>query len=320
MPQQHIVSETQANQTLAAVVRSVTANQSWSQVKRIVEGRRVNLNSELCLDPARRVKAGDVIEILDKPQRLPGSFTQELVVRFLDAHVVVVEKPPGINTVRHPTELDWEHRRRQLSPTLEDRLNQSIATRLGLPPRNRHRLRKVHRLDKLTSGLVVFARSAVAEESLKHQFFKHTVARRYQAIVMGRPIVQTIRTWIARDRGDGRRGSSGFEGRGKLAVTHIESVEPITPQYSMVTCRLETGRTHQIRIHLAEQGTLVCGDPVYVIKPDGTRFTDVSGAPRLALHAFELGFAHPVTGEALHWTMDLPADLREFVERLKKLN
>jgi 23S rRNA pseudouridine1911/1915/1917 synthase len=318
-----LVDDELAGQTLAGIIRNQQSDLSWTQSRRLIEARRVSLNSELCLDPARRVKAGDVIEILDKPQKLPKEYTQELVVRYLDPHIVVVEKPPGINTVRHPTEREWDYRRRRLSPTLEDSLNQSIAERLGLPPRNRHRLRKVHRLDKLTSGLVVFARSAAAEQSLKHQFFKHTVARRYHAIVIGKPVVGTIRSWLVADRGDGRRGSlpsiesSPRRGVGKLAITHVESVEPITQLYSKVNCRLETGRTHQIRIHLAEQGTLVCGDPVYVVRADGSRFADESGAPRLALHAFELGLIHPVTGEALHWEMPLPTDLDQWIKSLK---
>lgn len=317
---QIVISTEQESQTLAAIVRASQPDQSWSQVKRFIASRRVNLNAELCLDPARRLKAGDVIELLDQSQKLPEAFVEELKVRYLDEHVVVVEKPPGINTVRHPSELDWDHRRRQLAPTLEDRLHKSIVARLGLPPRSPYRLRKVHRLDKLTSGLVVFARSGIAEQMLGRQFFKHTVQRRYQAIVMGKPAVQTIRSWLVSDRGDGRRGSISGEPTGrraKLAITHIESVEPINDKYSMVVCRLETGKTHQIRIHMAELGCLVCGDPVYVIRKDGSRFDDQSGAPRLALHAFELGFLHPTTGEALHWTMDLPSDLKQWVAKLR---
>lgn len=317
-PRQFIVSQEQESLTVAAIIRIMVPDHTWSQAKRLVENRRVMLNAEPCLDPARRVKVGDIVELLDRPRKLPGAFVEELVVRHLDAHVVVVEKPPGINTVRHPTELEWGYRRRKFSPTLEDRLHQAICARLGLPPRSPHRLRKVHRLDKLTSGLVVFARSALAEKELGRQFFAHTVSRRYQAVVMGRPAVQTIRTWLMRDRGDGRRGSSSVEGRGKLAVTHLEAVAPLGSKYSMVTCRLETGRTHQIRIHLSELGTPVCGDPVYVIRPDGSRFEDNSRAPRLALHAFELGFMHPATGQKLHWEMPLPADLATFVSSLTR--
>jgi len=121
---------------------------------------------------------------------------------------------------------------------------------------------------------------------------------------------------MVRDRGDGRRGSTTLPGQGKEAVTHVEVVERLHG-YTLVACRLETGRTHQIRIHLAEAGLLVCGEPVYTHQPGRPTAADASGAPRLALHAAELGFVHPVSGEELHWTMPLPPDLQAFLERLR---
>jgi 23S rRNA pseudouridine1911/1915/1917 synthase len=248
---------------------------------------------------------------------VPSAVIADLVIRHLDEHVVVVEKPPGISTTRHPAERNWTAERRALSPTLDDRLRQAIADKWRMPLRKLPPLRKVHRLDKLTSGLLVFARSAIAERELGLQFRAHTVDRCYQAIVLGHPKAQTIRSWLVRDRGDGRRGSCPVENRGKLAVTHVQSVEPLG-DYSLITCRLETGRTHQIRIHLADLGHPVCGDPVYFIRPDGKQIADASGAPRLALHAAELGFKHPVTGEVMHWAMPLPDDLFALLNRLRR--
>ena len=299
-----------ANQTLAAIVRLHRPDLSWSKVDRLIMTRHVRINGELWLDSARRLKEGDVIEIRGRPDKLPESFTEELVIRHLDHHVVVVEKPTGISTVRHPTERDWDSQRRTLVPTLDERLQKQIARRIGGTLRTLPRLRKVHRLDKLTSGLVVFARTALAEAELGKQFHSHTVDRKYFAIVSGRPTNGVIRTWLIRDRGDGRRGSGLATGMGKLAITHIIAVEPLG-DYSLVTCQLETGRTHQIRIHLAENGFPVCGDPVY------GQQGNPSGAPRLALHAAELGFAHPQSSERLHWTMPIPADLADFIERIK---
>lgn len=306
----------QAGTTLAAVLRSLLPGQSWKQVRQVVAARRVKVNSELCLDPARRLKENDAVELLGRPEKLPEAFTEDLVVRYLDGQVAVVEKPPRINTVRHPSELDWKGRRRDLSPTLEDRLQGAIADRLRTAPRKIPPLRKVHRLDKLTSGLVVFTRTAVAERELGRQFKVHSVDRQYVAVVPGRPVPGTVRTWLIANRGDGRRGSSKTEGVGKLAVTHLVNVEPLGA-YSLVTCRLETGRTHQIRIHLAELGHPVCGDPVYHLRPDGSKMPDDSGAPRLALHAELLGFDHPTTGKRLRWEMPPPADLRQFIDRLR---
>ncbi|HZT83735.1 MAG TPA: RluA family pseudouridine synthase, partial [Gemmataceae bacterium] len=177
------------------------------------------------------------------------------------------------------------------------------------------RLRVVHRLDKETSGLVVFARTVAAERGLGKQFHAHTVTRRYLAVVPGSVRPQRIATWLVRDRGDGRRGS-GPEGQGKEAITHVDVIERL-PGCTLLLCRLETGRTHQIRIHLAELGHPVCGEKVYGRGLGEGPRTDASGAPRLALHAAELGFVHPATGQEMRWAMPLPPDLEAFVARLR---
>src|SRR5262245_47892557 len=305
-----------AGQTLAALLRRHLSGHSWSQVRRLVATRRVQVNGELWLDDARRLKPGDTVTVLPQPRRPPPE--RDVValaegIRHLDEHLVVVEKPSGLNTVRHPAELDWAEERKALSPTVHDLLPEAIALRGGDDPRRR--LRIVHRLDKETSGLVVFARSVPAERGLGKQFHDHTVTRRYLAVVPGAVAPQRIATRLVRDRGDGRRGSAREPGVGKGAVTHVEVAERL-PGHTLLACRLETGRTHQIRIHLAELGHPVCGDPVYR-GPPGVPVPDGSGAPRLALHAAELGFVHPATGAALHWTMDPPPDLRRFAERLR---
>jgi 23S rRNA pseudouridine1911/1915/1917 synthase len=322
----------QAGITLAAGLRAQIPSQSWSQVRRLAAARRVRINGELCLDPARRLKEGDTVELLDRAE--PPLREQEAVlIRYLDEHVVVVEKLSGINTVRHPAERDWSARRKALSPTLEDIVPKLIARREGrvrkgpLP-----RLRVVHRLDKETSGLVVFARTVIAEAELGKQFRRHTVVRRYLAIVSGALEAQTIRSRLVRDRGDGRRGSTKVPGQGKEAATHVEVVERL-PGYTLVACRLETGRTHQIRIHLAELGHPVCGEKVYnrpLFSRDAgrsasdalrsaSRLNNVEVvAPRLALHATELGFMHPTTKQTMHWAMPLPPDLADFLGKLRR--
>jgi 23S rRNA pseudouridine1911/1915/1917 synthase len=232
--------------------------------------------------------------------------------------VVVVEKPSGVATVRHPAERAWTARRKTLHPTLEDLIPGLIARTEGRRQKGQlPRLRAVHRLDKDTSGLVVFARTVTAERELGKQFRAHTVTRRYLAVVSGYIGPVRIATRLVRDRGDGRRGSTAVPDVGKEAVTHVTVVERL-PGYTLLSCQLETGRTHQIRIHLAERGHPVCGDKVYHIKPDGSARPDLSRAPRLALHAAELGFTHPLTRDELHWSMPLPPDLREFLDRLRR--
>ena len=318
MPSQTIaVTSEHAEATVAALLRATLPDQSWNQVRRLIEIRRVKVGGEMCLDPARRLKEGDVVELLDRPLAKPRQ-QENIQIRYIDEHVVVVEKPSGLSTVRHPSEREWDRQRKELSPTLEDIVPKLIA---GLAGRSAKgplpRMRIVHRLDKETSGLVVFARTVAAEQGLGRQFKAHTVIRRYLAVVPGRVSAQRIASNLVRDRGDGRRGSTTAAHLGKEAITHI-AIEELLAGYTLVSCRLETGRTHQIRIHLSELGHPVCGEKVYHRKPNGEERPDQSGAPRLALHAVELGFEHPITGQPLHWSMPLPLDLQDFLDRLRE--
>jgi 23S rRNA pseudouridine1911/1915/1917 synthase len=315
--QSFTVQAEQAGKTVTACLRQWLPGQTWTQVRKLVDGRRIRINGEVWLDEARRLKDADTVEVLAQSQPSPQVHIDQIPMRHIDQHIVVVEKPSGISTVRHPAERDWLEERRLLVVTLDDLVMRQIGMRL---PNQKHdprpRLRIVQRLDKETSGLVVFARTVDAERGLGMQFRKHTVTRRYFAIVQGKVVGQTIRSALVRDRGDGRRGSTTLHNVGKEAVTHV-TVEETLPGYTLVSCRLETGRTHQIRIHLAEIGHPVCGERVYNRDANSAPIPDLSGAPRLALHATELGFTHPITQEAMHWDMPMPPDMRELLERLR---
>jgi 23S rRNA pseudouridine1911/1915/1917 synthase len=250
------------------------------------------------------------------------------IIRHADAAVVVVEKPPGLTTMRHADEAAefGARARRFLPPTLQDLLPTLLAgreqqqtarhSRRGgkprLPP-----LRAVHRLDKETSGLVVFARTVAAERHLGQQFRAHSTERRYLALVRGRAKAGKIESYLVRDRGDGRRGSATKPGEGQRAATHVRVVEELG-EYTLVECRLETGRTHQVRIHLGEAGTPLCGERVYDRPLHGKPCPDGSGAPRIMLHAATLGFAHPLTGKQVQWTSRLPADMADLLTRLRQ--
>jgi 23S rRNA pseudouridine1911/1915/1917 synthase len=325
------VSAAEANQTLAAALRRWLRGKTWSQVRELAAKRKVQINGNICLDAARRLKEKDVVKLLLHAAAEPPS-EEQVKIRFLDGHVVVVEKPAGMTTMRHPEERDWPARRKQLQPTLDELLPRLIAQpsfaervpqrSLGTRKKTREkgpppRLRPVHRLDRETSGLMVFARTVEAERHLGIQFRKHAIHRRYLAIVHGQPEAQTIDTQLVRDRGDGRRGSTTLPKTGKRAVTHIRPMEKLDG-YSLIECRLETGRTHQIRIHLAECGHPVCGEKVYNQPLFEPPREDKSGAPRVALHAAELGFTHPITDEWMLFKMPLPADLAALLTRLRK--
>jgi 23S rRNA pseudouridine1911/1915/1917 synthase len=244
-----------------------------------------------------------------KPQRRASGLPAAALV-YADEHVAVVNKPPGLTTMRHGYEAAEFGRRAQrfLPTTLADLLPQLL---------HGGRVRAVHRLDRDTSGLVVFARTAAAERHLGQQFRAHTIERRYLALVRGQARAGRIESSLVRDRGDGRRGSGGKAGAGQRAVTHVRVIEKLG-EFTLVECRLETGRTHQIRIHLGEQGTPLCGERVYDRPLHGRPFPDGSGAPRVMLHAASLGFVHPATGRRMSWTAPLPADMAAIVERLRK--
>ena len=314
-----IVTDELSDKTVLALLRTMRPGESWSQLRIQLRKACVSLNDIVCIDEARRVDVGDVIAVGEQPLAPPPSI-EAVRIHFVDSHVVVVEKPSGMMTHRRPEERNWSAARKSNQPSLEEAVIELLVQRAAKHGHTRPRgniVRCVHRLDRDTSGLIVFARTDEAEQSLVDQFRRHEVHRVYWAVVHGTPRDGTIVTHIARDRGDGRRGSSGNSKIGQRAVTHLRWMEQLG-NYSLVECRLETGRTNQIRIHLSEKGHLVCGDVKYRQPFAAEAIHDVSGAPRLALHAAELGFVHPVSQEEVFFTMPLPQDLERFVQRLSR--
>jgi 23S rRNA pseudouridine1911/1915/1917 synthase len=243
--------------------------------------------------------------------------SENVTIRHADSHIVVVDKPSGLTTMRHAREAAEFGRRAQrfLPATLADLLPalMSRGKAKGGP------VRAVHRLDKDTSGLVVFARSVNAERHLGKQFRAHSIERRYVAIVRGQAKSGRIESYLIDDRGDGRRGSTNEPTRGKRAVTHVKVLEDLC-DYTLVECRLDTGRTHQVRIHLGEQGTPICGERVYDRPLHGKPLPDTSGARRLALHASLLGLDHPATGKRMVWSSPLPKDMEMLLKKLRGRN
>jgi 23S rRNA pseudouridine1911/1915/1917 synthase len=326
--QTFVIGRRESGHTLADVLRT-RLPLPWAVVRRLVRDRRVRISGVPCLNLARRVRAGQRVEVQDtessrpppKPSRSASQCrTQQPagpapVIRFADADVVVVDKPAGLTTMRHRHEESafGPRGRRFLPPTLADLLPGLLATDLARPPK----LRAVHRLDKETSGLVVFARTVAAERHLGLQFRAHTTDRRYVAVVRGRARPGRIESRLVEDRGDGRRGSTAQSGLGKPAVTHVRVLEELG-DFTLIECNLETGRTHQVRIHLGESGTPLCGERLYDRPVHGQPLPDASGAPRLALHAARLGFIHPATGQRMAWEVPLPKDLAGLVTRLRK--
>ncbi|MGZ5571641.1 MAG: RluA family pseudouridine synthase [Usitatibacter sp.] len=294
--------------TVAAVVREQTGV-AWSRARKLCTEGRVTVDGERCLDPASRVSP-DAVVVVDEqaPRHRAGPLAESAIV-FFDRDVVVVDKPAGMLSVAdEPGNKDTLalHAR-----TLLRRMKGSgDDVKLGV----------VHRLDKDTSGLMVFARTAAAQRLLASQFRAHDVDRVYQAIVHGAVSAARVETDLILDRGDGLRGSYGHFRRpkgdapsdAKRAVTHLTPIARLEGA-TLVECRLETGRQHQIRIHLSELGHPLVGERVYIRDYQGVKIE----SSRPMLHAQALGFAHPRTGKRVLFQREAPADFQAMLERLR---
>jgi 23S rRNA pseudouridine1911/1915/1917 synthase len=303
--------------TLAAHLKINNPDKSWAQIKRAIEQGFIQINGSVVYEPAVRIKDTDTITWSKSPQK-PSSHQQSIIsdlhVLFHDQHLIVAVKPSGIESVPFATKQQDDFNNasksnKKMSQTFSDICRKWIEKKEGkkIPP-----LKTVHRLDKGTSGILVFARSVSAERHLGQQFKVHSIERAYHAIVAGEPKSQVIRTHLVTDRGDGLRGSGdpGRNPKAKPAETHLELIKS-NGTISLVKCRLTTGRTHQIRIHLTELGHPLCGDTVYRSpKPRAPKIKDpLEGKiDRILLHAFLLGVTHPVTDEELRFEIQDPPE------------
>jgi 23S rRNA pseudouridine1911/1915/1917 synthase len=304
-----------SGRTILDALRKFLPGSSWSDLRKLLAARRVLVNGALCLDEARRLSTGEVIEISARTQARPPVAADVRVV-WLDADVVVVDKPAGMITLRHRTERDWSIQKKSLQPALDDVLPELIAARERLDRKVAPRIFSVHRIDRETSGLLVFARSVAARDSLIRQFESHSVDRTYLAVVQGDLAHQTFDSHLVEDRGDGRRGSTSQPGTGKRAVTHVRPVERLKG-WTLLECRLETGRTHQIRIHLSEAGHPVYGDSKY---GPPTTSQEAMTVRKMALHATTLGFDHPRDGRRLKFESPPPRDFEQIVAALRQVD
>ena len=322
-PQTFVVGRTDADTTVAAFIRA-RLDLPWSRAKQMVESGQIKVAGQKVVDPAHRLKIGKRVEVVAPAGSSPPSSRRTTraklpdapkydgptpVLVYSDDTLAVIDKPAGLTTMRHAEEVaEFGERAKKFLPTT---LAELLPAMLGQPGKA---VRAVHRLDKDTTGLVVFARTKTGEAHLTEQFKNHTIERRYLALVRGKPESRTIESRFVRDRGDGRRGSSG-DGTGERAVTHV-TVRETFDGFALVECRLETGRTHQVRIHLGEAGWPLCGERVYDRPAGGVPLRDESGARRPMLHATRLALTHPVTDERMSWDSPPPADFKDLLGRL----
>ncbi len=288
-----------AGATLAAVVRE-RAGEPWSVVKRWVENGKVALDGAVVTAIDHRVKGGQRVEVrLNAPK--PRDPLREADLVFDDPHVVVIDKPAGVNSV------PYEDRETGTAMDLIRAAWKRMGRKATVTP-----LLVVHRIDKATSGLLMFAKSKRAEQMLGAQLRDHSCERAYICVAHGALSPRTIESQLVADRGDGLRGSTSHANQGKRAVTHVAIRERLRAA-TVCDVRLETGKTHQIRIHFAEAGHPLVGESVYVrdFEEAGNALLP---APRLMLHAATLGFAHPISGEPMRFERPPPAEMNTWIE------
>jgi 23S rRNA pseudouridine1911/1915/1917 synthase len=239
-----------------------------------------------------------------------------LDIRYEDQHLLIVNKPAGL--VVHPA------RGHQNGTLVNGLLARPGFALVSADPRDEQgslRPGIVHRIDKDTSGLLVVAKDDPTREGLKLQLAEHSMERVYLALTVGVPSVMTIRTLYGRDPKSRLRFSSRVR-EGKTAVTHVSVREVLAEgRAAFIECRLETGRTHQIRVHLSEQSKApLLADALYGRTPAATDLAEIAGTlNRQALHATVLGFVHPITGEALRFEVPPPDDFMNALNALRAL-
>jgi 23S rRNA pseudouridine1911/1915/1917 synthase len=304
------------DRALAEALASVASPPSRATLRRWIEAGRVSVGGRALRDPSAVAPSRGAVRI--EPEAPPPSAIEpdasvEVSIVFEDAHLVVVDKPAGM--VVHPSR---GHARGSLV--------QGLLARPGWPrvapgpddPNGFARPGVVHRIDRGTSGLVVVAKTAMAREALKELFSRHAIDRAYLAVAVGSPRDATLDTLHGRHPTDRLRMTSTPRGPARRAVTHVQVIERFGGA-ALVSCRLETGRTHQIRVHLTEAlGCPLLGDPLYGRAPARGLLAELHRElGRQALHAARLGFVHPITAVPHAWESPLPADLERAIARLR---
>jgi 23S rRNA pseudouridine1911/1915/1917 synthase len=296
---------------------------SRNRIKNLILKEKLRLNDKIIKSPSKRISTGDKIFLQipkpKKPSLKPYNFKLEII--YEDDDLLVINKPAGI--IMHPGAGNYDntivnaliHHNKDSLSTIGDELRPGI----------------VHRIDKDTSGLIVIAKNNETHENLSVQFSKHTIIRVYQLLIWGkiRPSSGKIDTFITRSSKN-RQMMEVSSSKGKRAVTNYKTLEIFendkTPTLSLVECRLETGRTHQIRVHMTHMGNSIMGDGKYKKKYKKLKDIDTNlenliyKLDRQFLHAKTLGFIHPKTNEEMVFTSILPQDLEKILKLLRNTN
>ena len=317
-----IVDEDFNNKRIDQVVANQYPKISRTKVNKIIKKNLLKLNGSIFNDPSAKVRLGDQIEFEnlqeDRIDLVPKKM--DLKIIFEDEDIIIIDKPIGM--VVHPGAGNFEN-------TMVNGLLYHCKNKLSWI-NGEDRPGIVHRIDKDTSGLLVVAKHDQAHAFIAKQFEEHTIKRSYLVFVYGilRPLHGRIETLIGRNKTN-RQKMSADVARGKTAITNYETLEVFKGSkildISLVKCTLETGRTHQIRVHMSHKGNPILGDQTYGKKIKKLRGIDLDfedilkSLKRQALHAHTLGFVHPKTNQDVFFASDLPEDLNRLKNRLETL-
>ncbi len=297
-------------------------NISRTYIKNLILDGHLKINHTEIKLPSYKIKQNDIIQfkVIEKPIQSLVPYEFDLKIVFEDEDIIVIDKPPGISM--HPGPGNYNN-------TIVNALIANGKKKLSSLG-NVLRPGIVHRIDKETSGLVVIAKNNLSHTNLSKQFFDHSITRVYQCLVWGklRPRFGRIETFITRSSKN-RQMMEVSTKKGKNAITNYKTLEIFenenTPTFSLLECKLETGRTHQIRVHLSSRGNNIVGDKKYkkkfkkFLKVDLSLDKLITGLNRQFLHALRLGFNHPKNNERLEFSSNLPDDLSKILKKLRKI-
>ena len=315
-----IVNENETNQRIDTYIANKERNISRTKVKNLIINKNLRLNNVIVDDPSKKVSKNDhiALKIPEIKKETLKPLDYNLNIRFEDDDIIVIDKSSGISI--HPGAGNYDNTIVNALINLKDRKFSNINGEL--------RPGIVHRIDKDTSGLIVVAKNNYAHESLSRQFTKHSITRVYQALVWGklRPQKGKIETLIKRSSKNRQLMEVGIS-KGKRAVTNYKTLEIFendrAPTLSLVECKLETGRTHQIRVHMSYRSNNIVGDQKYKKKYKKIKNIDedlrnlIVNLDRQFLHAKILGFVHPNTEKYIEFESKLPNELENILKKLR---
>ena len=318
-----IVKEIEKTQRVDQFLSNKEKDLSRTRIKNLILNKKLKINKKIITDPSKKICADDFINLeIPEPKKTSlKKYNFKLDIVYEDRDLLIVNKPSGISM--HPGAGDYDKTLVNALMHYDSKNLSNIGDEL--------RPGIVHRIDKDTSGLVVIAKNNISHEKLSKQFSEHSIKRVYQTLIWGklRPQLGKIHTLITRSSKNRQLMEVGLT-KGKKAITNYKTLEVFEndkiPTFSFVECKLETGRTHQIRVHMSHKGNNILGDKKYKKKFKKIKNINLDlekmilNLSRQFLHAKVLGLIHPKSGEKLEFTSVLPNELEKILKKLRKLS